>query len=361
MSSVTPLPDHAITEQLARAFGLAQPYRISALGNGHINTTLQLVSAKRSVVLQMLNRHVFSQTDKLIENARYIEHHLRVKQQRDDYALEIVEHLPTQDGAYCVHIENEVWRALSYIPDSYSVEVAESAEQAHIAAHAFGVFSKALTDFDATLLHPVLPDFHNLQSRLTALKDAVSSDPFKRVNGVKALLALCDNHRHLVDEFNACSLQIPLRACHNDTKINNMLFCRHRHCAKAVIDLDTCMPGYWLYDIGDMLRTGVSPEPEDSTALSDVYPRKEYFEAIAEGYIAPLSQVIAREERISFWLGARIMPFIMAVRFLTDYLNGDVYYRIDHPQHNLHRANNQFALYKAILANQTQLKAMIYK
>ncbi|WP_372763397.1 phosphotransferase, partial [Pseudoalteromonas sp.] len=157
----------------------------------------------------------------------------------------------------------------------------------------------------------------------------------------------------------AVTAVLPVRPCHNDTKINNMLFCKQTHKAKAVIDLDTCMPGFWLYDFGDMVRTFCSPEEEDSTQLDNVYVREDIFAAIVKGYVTPLQAVLSEQEKHSFWLGTKVMTFMVGLRFLTDYLDGDNYFAVKHSTHNLQRAQNQFTLYKDILAKQTRLTAIL--
>ena len=138
-----------------------------------------------------------------------------------------------------------------------------------------------------------------------------------------------------------------------------MLFCLDSNNAKAVIDLDTCMPGYWLNDFGDMVRTFCSAEQEDSTALEKVGVREDIFAAIVKGYVEPLKGVLTHAEKQSFWLGAKVMPFMIGLRFLTDYIDGDNYFSVKHKRHNLDRAKNQFALYKDIVSKQQVLKEIL--
>ncbi|MEO2268048.1 aminoglycoside phosphotransferase family protein [Pseudoalteromonas sp. YIC-656] len=347
-------------QAIAQDYGF-EPHSVSVkpIGNGHINTTLLLKHSKGAVVVQKLNTQVFPEPDKLVANARKIEQHLKDKRNSGDYALEIIEHIPSVDNTYSVDINGDTWRALVFIGESRSEEVVQSAEQAKTAASAFGQFAAALQDFDADSLYPVIKNFHNLAMRMDMLEQAVAEDKVGRVSEVQEQLAFCRQQMHLVEELALLEGSIPLRPCHNDTKINNMLFSTRDNSAKAVIDLDTCMPGLWLFDFGDMVRTFCSPEAEDSTNLDKVVVREDIFAALVEGYIEPLKEHITAQEKASFWLGAQVMPFMIGVRFLTDYLDGDNYFGIKHPRHNLDRAKNQFALYRSVVAQQDSLKALI--
>ncbi|MFY8273533.1 phosphotransferase enzyme family protein [Pseudoalteromonas sp. SSDWG2] len=345
---------------IAQQFGFDHhTAKMKPIGNGHINTTMLLQHSGGAVVVQKLNTQVFAQPQELIANARKIEQHLKGKQVTGEYNLEIIEHLPTLEQRYSVEIEGQCWRALAFISESRSEDVVLCAAQAKIAAGAFGQFAAALQDFDATLLYPVIKNFHNLSMRMQMLDKAVREDKAGRVASVAEQLAFCNEQMHLVDELAALEQVLPLRVCHNDTKINNMLFSTKDNSAKAVIDLDTCMPGLWLFDFGDMVRTFCSPETEDSTNLDNVVVREDIFAALVQGYIEPLKEHITAQEKASFWLGAQVMPFMIGVRFLTDYLDGDNYFSIKHPNHNLERANNQFALYRDVVAQQHTLKALI--
>ncbi len=345
---------------LAQEFGLpGDDAAIKPIGNGHINTTLLLQAAGRAIVVQKLNTHVFPEPQKLVDNARLIEKHLAQKCAEGSYELEIIRHLPNREGKFLSFLDGEVWRALELIRDSYSEEVVQSAAQAKTAAGAFGRFAAALGDFDAGQLHTVIPDFHNLAMRFAAFKSKVVEDPKGRVAACREDVDFCLSQQTLVDELTKAMRELPLRPCHNDTKINNMLFDKSGTLARAVIDLDTCMPGYWMFDFGDMARAFCSPEAEDSTDLDKVHVRPDIFAATVEGYMAPLKDVLTEREKHSFWLGFKVMALMLGMRFLTDHLDGDNYFAIHRENHNLDRARNQLALYKDILANEAILKPMI--
>lgn len=351
---------------LSTCFGLnnqsqTQQVSIKPIGNGHINTTLLLQGANAPVIVQKVNTYVFPQPNELVNNARLIEQHLQHKKSSNHYNLDIIKHLATTEQQYLVDINGDSWRAFEFIGGSYSEDVVINKQQAKIAANAFGQFAAALEDFDPTQLYSVIPDFHHLAKRIDALKAVVASDKHDRVKGAQSEIDLCLSQQALVDELETLKTLLPLRACHNDTKINNMLFCSNKHDAKAVIDLDTCMSGYWLFDFGDMVRTFCSPEEEDSTNLDNVIVREEIFEAIVDGYVTPLEHLITQTEKQSFWVGAKVMCLMIGLRFLTDHLDGDNYFGISKEGHNLDRARNQFALYQDLLKKEHKLKAMLYR
>lgn len=345
---------------LSDHYGLGQnEITIKPIGNGHINTTLLLSSPTKRLVVQKLNTQVFPDSNALVSNARKIEMHLNKKVAQGDYHLDVIKHVATSDSKHLLTIKGETWRALEFIGASYSEDVVDSTDKARIAANAFGQFAKALNDFEASSLSTVIPDFHNLAMRIGALESKVKADKVGRVALTQAEIEFCRAQSGLLQEVAEVCPKLPVRACHNDTKINNMLFCTKSNQAKAVIDLDTCMPGYWMFDFGDMVRTFCSPEAEDSTSLDKVVVREHIFDAIVKGYVEPLKGVITELEKESFWLGAKVMCFMIGVRFLTDYLDGDNYFTIHHEHHNLDRARNQFTLYQDLIKKEASLKAML--
>ncbi|WP_440055110.1 phosphotransferase enzyme family protein [Pseudoalteromonas sp. T1lg65] len=349
-----------VARQLAQHYGLMpEQASMKAIGNGHINTTMLLKDKNKMLVVQKLNTRVFPKPEQLVDNARAIEAHLLDKLRVGEYELELIQHQQAENGRYLLNLDGEFWRGLAFIGNSYSEDVVANEHQAYTAANAFGAFANALNDFDASKLHHVIPNFHNLAMRIDAFNQVVAEDKHGRVKNCEALIAFCQLQFSLVAELAKVEKRLPVRACHNDTKINNMLFCTKNNIARAVIDLDTCMPGYWLYDFGDMVRTFCSPEAEDSTNLENVQVREEIFSALAKGYIEPLRGVLCEAERESFLLGAKVMPFMIGLRFLTDYLDGDNYFAIHRPAHNLQRAQNQFALYRSVLDKADVLSAII--
>ncbi|WP_299795098.1 aminoglycoside phosphotransferase family protein [uncultured Shewanella sp.] len=333
---------------------------VSPLGNGHINDTFLVRWDQGEFVLQKLNTQVFKTPNALVENADKIARYLSDKQASGHYSLKLVEPVRTRDGLLAADLgEKGFWRAINYLPHSHSIEVVRSEDEAFAAAKAFGHFSSALSGFDATELTDVIAQFHHLPGRIEQLQAAVATDSQMRVDSCREWVDFALSQQSLLDELSEVSPKLPLRTCHNDTKINNMLFDKRDMSSLAIIDLDTCMKGHLMYDFGDMVRTFCSPEEEDSTALENVRVRESVFAAICRGYLSELGDVLSREERESLWLGARVICLMIGVRFLTDHLNGDVYFHIHHENHNLERAANQFTLYKSLLAQEKSLTSYL--
>lgn len=346
-----------IKQQVLPHFGIEVEAKVSELGNGHINDTYLVRGQHGEMVLQRINTEVFKTPFALVNNAQKIAQHLREKRQQAEYQLKVVSPLMTQDNQLAIDLgEKGFWRAINYLPNSHTIDVVGDEQQAQAAAQAFGHFSYALRDFDADLIEDVIPQFHHLPGRIKQLEQAVATNSKQRLTGCQAWVDFALTQQSLLQELADIEPQLPKRICHNDTKINNMLFDKRDMSGLAIIDLDTCMKGHLMYDFGDMVRTFCSPEEEDSTNLSNVQVRETIFAAICQGYLGELSSVLTEAERQSLWLGAKIICLMIGVRFLTDHLNGDVYFNIHHENHNLERAANQFTLYKSLLENQAALQ-----
>lgn len=338
-------------------FGITDSARVVPLGNGHINDTFLVRWGAGDLVLQRINIQVFNTPQALVANAQKIASHLHEKVERAEYGLSVVEPVLTIDNMPFVDLGGSgFWRAINYLPHSHSIEVVSNEQEAESAAKAFGHFSCALSDLDATQLADVIPQFHHLPGRIAQLSAAVATDTAGRLAGCKTWVDFALTQVDLLEELERVSNRLPLRICHNDTKINNMLYDKRDMSSLAIIDLDTCMKGHLMYDFGDMVRTFTSPEAEDSTRLDNVRVRESIFAAICRGYLSELGDILSQEERQSLWLGARVISLMIGVRFLTDHLNGDVYFHVHHQNHNLERAANQFTLYQSLLSQQTALK-----
>lgn len=352
------LESSVVTKVVLAAYGFSENASVRRFGNGHINGTYLIEEQQKRIILQQINRQIFPNTEALISNALAIEHHLLTKQQQGEYQLQVLRQQPSCDGDYLIG-DNQDLRALQFIDGGRSIEVVENPEQAFAAAFTFGQFAKALSDFDASKLYSVIPNFHNLAMRFAQLEQAIAADAVGRLAACQSLVAECLSAKDLADELQSCTAKLPVRVCHNDTKINNMLYSDAQQAGIAAIDLDTCMPGYWLFDFGDMVRTCCSPEPEDSLRPELVVIRPEIFKALAQGYLQGLGDGITEAEKQSLLLGAKVMCLMIGVRFLTDYLNGDCYFAVHRPHHNLQRAENQLRLYRDLLRQQSTLQAML--
>jgi hypothetical protein len=260
------------------------------------------------------------------------------------------------NGKFAVDLgEHGFWRAISYLANSHTIEVVSDSAQAQMAASAFGHFAAALSTLNPDCIENVIDNFLNLPFRIEQLKQAVKDNKSNRLHDCQQWVDLILKQTSLFDELNKMESQLPLRVCHNDTKINNMLFDKRDMKSMAVIDLDTCMKGYLMYDFGDMVRGFCSPEEEDSTSLDKVIARPAIIAAASKSYINELADIISPIEKRSLWLGIKVMALMLGSRFLTDHINGDVYFAINRPNHNLDRAANQLTIYQSLIAQESQL------
>lgn len=354
--------DSATIDFVLEQFGCtADKCRVTVLGNGLVNSTYLVKSIEKTFVLQRINKNVFKQPEHIIRNAELIHAHLATKQQQGLYQLKSIGQVATDNGNIIVEIDEQCWRAIQYIPGCYSVESVASTEQAEQVAGAFALFSAALGDFPADKLVTVLPNFHNLNTRLMQLKQAIEHNPVNRLQQCESLVEFCFQQSELINEVNAISPELPLHVTHNDTKINNLLFSEHTNQPIAVIDLDTCMQGFLMNDFGDMVRTCCSNLAEDDSNVNSMHLKLNIFGGLAKAYVAAFNGKITTLEKKSLVVGAQLLPFIMAVRFLTDYIDGDNYYHTSREQHNLDRAINQFHLYKLLHDKKHALTEMVMR
>ncbi len=344
-----------ILEAIRTPYRLSDNVTASPLGNGLINQTVLVRDTDRSLVAQRINTFVFQDPGALVHNARVIVSHLEQKEQ----APGVARHLPGLDGNY-LHGEAKDIRVLEYIHDSRSIELVESPDQARELAFTFASFSRSLSDFDHESLTAVIPDFHNPTMRYGHFLQAVQSATEARTAACYDEIEFAKRTQRLIAKWQSLIESLPIRVCHNDCKINNILISRKSGKTLAVIDLDTCMQGSLITDFGDLVRTCCSPEAEDSTALEQVIARPDVFGALVEGYLGGLDGVIEARERTALIPGALMICFIQGIRFLTDFLNGDSYFGADYPLHNLDRARNQFQLFRSLQAQEPQLREYIY-
>lgn len=321
-------------------------FTVSPLGNGHINQTFLVETPDNKFVLQQINQHVFPQPQVIVDNAQAIYQHLA---RCEDYPYDNIGPKLSLRGNLVECIDSEYWRAFDYIDACESIEVINDVTQAIKAARAFATFSGALANIDANALKPVIENFHDLPTRMAQLNLAISQDKAGRLNSAKALVEQFISQQCFIEKVASVVAKLPLRITHNDTKINNLLFDLSTGEPHAVIDLDTCMPGYLMHDFGDMVRTCCSSLPEDDFRTQEMTFKEDIYQGLLTGYQQGIGHMLSISERESLALGAQLMPFIIGSRFLTDYLNGDVYFGVSHPLHNLHRAANQFAFHQLLL------------
>lgn len=323
-------------------------------GSGHINTTyLAKFDDKGSewkYVVQKINPNVFKDIDQLMENIFSVTSYLRkeIKKYGGDENRETLHFIKTKNGQkYCKTSAGDFYRAYVFVTDSVSYNSVDSAELFGQSGVAFGKFQRLLSGFPADTLYETIPNFHNTQYRYDyEFLPAVTNDAAKRAHTCGKEIEFVTSRKsycsRLVDL--AAQNQLPTRVTHNDTKLNNVMFDANSTKAVCVIDLDTVMPGLALYDFGDSIRFGANTAAEDEPDLDKVSIDLDYFKAYAEGFLSEAGQSLTRCEKDNLAFSALLMTFECGMRFLTDYLNGDTYFKTAYPQHNLVRARNQFAL-----------------
>jgi Ser/Thr protein kinase RdoA (MazF antagonist) len=338
-----------VPEEVLHAYGFSAAATWQPLGAGHIHTTLLLTDGDRQGVLQLINTAVFKKPQAISHNLRVVGDYLQ--QHNPGYLF--VRPVATREGSdLATDRAQRVWRLLPFVPGTVTLEKIETPAQAFEAARGFGLFARNLHGLDPARLQATIDRFHDLAWRYEQFTQAIEQAPASLKAAEEKTIARARQFRWLVDEYmhHIASGRLPLRVTHNDTKVNNLLFDHQTQKAVCVVDLDTIMPGYFFFDLGDLVRTGVSPAGEDETDLTAIRVRKDVLHALHEGYLLAMRDVLTPEEERLIPFAGRMMTYIMALRFLSDYLNGNVYYKVKHPHHNLHRAKNQLHLLEALVS-----------
>ncbi len=347
-------------------FVSAVPY-----GSGHINET-KLVTTKEKdgtehqFVLQKINKNVFKRPDQLMENYVAVTSFIRKKIEAigGDPLREVINVIPTRDGSNFHLDENgDYWRLLVFITDSLSYDLVEKPEQFYDSAVAFGNFQYMLSDYPAHTLHETIPNFHNTPDRYRQLMEAVENNVAGRLGEVGAEVEFAKARYDFACTFERAREEgrLPLKVTHNDTKLNNILFDKKTGKSLAVVDLDTIMPGYSVNDFGDSIRFGATTALEDEADLSKVNFDINLYELYVKGFIEGANGGLSECELEMLPLGAIMMTFECGMRFLADYLNGDTYFRVHRPGHNLDRARNQFKLVSDMEKRLDEMKAIVKK
>lgn len=323
-------------------------------GEGHINSTYCVCvknsdAKERKYILQRINSNVFKDPVKLMDNMYNVTNYLKdeIIKNGGDYLRETLNLIKTKDNNfYYIDSDKEVWRAVYYIEDAICMQSAEKLEHFYESAKSFGKFMKQLSKFPAEKLHETIAKFHDTPNRLNNLKNAIQADKLGRASLVKDevnfALSREKDCSYLMDKL--LKNELPLRVTHNDTKLNNILFDKHTQKGICIIDLDTIMPGLCANDFGDSIRFGASTATEDEPDLSKVHFNLELFETYARGYLEVTASILTEAELESLVWGSKLMTLECGMRFLTDYLEGDTYFKISRENHNLDRARTQFKL-----------------
>jgi hypothetical protein len=337
----------------ARQFEISGKYASAApYGTGHINDSYCAVfhegDKTSRFMIQRINANVFRNPVAVMENIRRVTTHLgkRVGGQAD-HDRRVLTLIPARDGrVWHTDRDGNYWRAYRFIENARSYDAVDSPEQAFQAARAFGQFQQMLSNFPAPRLLDTIPDFHNTPKRFAALEQAIEADVALRAMTVKPEIEFALARKTIAPRLLAARL--PERVTHNDTKFNNVLLDDNTGEGICVIDLDTVMPGLAAYDFGDMVRTTTSPAMEDEQDLSRVTMQFPMFEALVRGYLESARGFLTREEKQHLAFAGKLITFEIGVRFLTDYLSGDTYFKVHRDGHNLDRCRTQFKLVESI-------------
>ena len=336
-------------------------------GTGHINDTYRVITdTGDNYLLQRINHFVFKNIPGLMNNLVIVTNHLKKKlsctpgSNPEKEVLTLVE--SNKSNFYVEDAAGNYWRVFYFLNNTKSYDQVLTEKQAFEGGKAFGRFQALLAGLDTSLITDTIPNFHNIEFRLSNLQKAIADDPVKRLYKITADLEFIEQRSEqmsaILRQGNAGLL--PQRIIHNDTKFNNVLLDIHDH-AQCVIDLDTVMPGYVAYDFGDAIRTIINTAPEDEADLSLIRLNMPLFTAYVKGYLQQTADFLTLEEVNSLIDGVLLLPYMQGIRFLTDYLNGDLYFKIHSPWHNLQRAAAQFQLLKKLEDAREQLNHIIFK
>jgi len=341
---------------------------VKPFGSGHINDTYRIINSDPDGIdylLQRINHHVFRDVPLLMNNLLHVLGHLKQKLGSipgSDTEKEILTLVETrQDQPYLKDKDGNYWRVFHFLKGTKSYDQVDTEKQAFEGGKAFGRFQTLLADLDTDLIKDTIPDFHHIGSRLKKLQEAMEVDAVDRLKLVLPEVEFIKLRAEKMSEILKLGDAgvLPRRIVHNDTKFNNVLLDKDDK-AQCVIDLDTVMPGYVAYDFGDSIRTIINPAAEDEADKS-VGLNISLFEAYTKGYLQEAITFLTEAEIDSLVKGILLLPYIQAVRFLTDYLEGDHYFKIHSPDHNLQRARAQLALVKKLGDNQEALQQIILK
>jgi len=356
-------------EEIANEFAIAGEFiEGEEIDSGHINST-HMASFKKSdgrvgrYIFQRINEQVFKDPLAVMRNVEMVTRHInwkvmRVKRDQGGQTLNLY---PARGGRFYATGEGGgIWRCYNFIEGCKTYDIVENTRQAYQAAHAFGSFQDLVSDIPVADIKETIPDFHNTPKRYARLMEVVQQDSKGRVAGAQKEIDFIKEREGIVSkllDLKAAGV-LPERITHNDTKINNVMMDMETDEAVCVIDLDTVMPGLSLYDFGDMVRTAVSPAAEDEQDLSKVDMRMPMFEALAEGYMDACDCLCEAEiENLAF--SGKLISLEIGIRFLTDHLEGDVYFKTHRDNHNLDRARTQLKLVEKLEENEEAMEAFV--
>jgi len=336
----------------------------SPIGSGHINDSYLIRNAQSDApdyMLQWINNYIFKDVEGLMNNFLTVTQHIAGKNKDGQTKNALLKLVPTRDGKYYFQdTEGNYWRVFNFIAGSHVYDIVENKIIAYEGGRAFGRFLKELADIPIETIYETIPDFHNIEKRLDKFYLSVKADPIDRVKDITSELAFVHSRVDEILEIPRMQRQglIPLRITHNDTKFNNILF-DDSNKAMCIVDLDTIMPGSALFDFGDAIRSGANTAAEDEKDLNQVSMNINIFEAYAKGYLESTIDLLTETETDLLAFSAKFITFEQGLRFLTDYIDGDPYYRTHYPEHNLVRAKVQFKLVESMEQQFDQMRGII--
>ncbi len=339
--------------------------------SGHINSTYRATyrlpdGGEQRYIIQAINRYVFTDPYAVMSNVEKVTRHIQSKVLRlkNDLTGQTLNLFPARKGGFWIEDETgTVWRCYNHIEGCVTYDIVENTRQAYQAARAFGSFQELVSDLNADKIIETIPNFHHTRSRFDRLMEVANANQAGRLANVTNELEFISQRENLVNillDLQA-SGEIPIRVTHNDTKINNVMIDPTTDNAVCVIDLDTVMPGLALYDFGDLVRSATSPAAEDEIDLSKVQMQMPMFEALVEGYLDSAGAFINEVEVAHLVHSGKLITLEVGIRFLTDYLEGDIYFKTHRPNHNLDRCRTQLALVKSIENQEEEMKAFVQK
>ena len=338
---------------------------VSEYGTGHIHSTYKVTTIESSspdYILQRINDRIFPKVEELTDNIIRITEHirsvLRSRYSDDEIEKHVVEVIRTQEqkGFYKDKQRGDYWRVFKLIKGAKTIDVLENKYQAKAMGKALGEFQELMLDLPLPRLSDTIPDFHNTAFRIDKLKKSIDEDPLNRYSEVRNEAEYLIGFEKEMKSFlkNTEDGALPIRYVHQDVKLSNVLFAEN-DAILCLIDLDTVMSGHFFYDFGDAIRGGMNTGAEDEEDITKVSLNLDLFKAFAAGYIQASKSFITRNEVETLVFGAKIMTYEQAIRFIDDYLNGDIYYNVTHPKHNLIRAKSQVAYFKDILLHYNEM------
>jgi Ser/Thr protein kinase RdoA (MazF antagonist) len=336
------------------AFGLNEnAVQLHPFGSGLINSTWKVTAGERQFILQRVNQDVFKNPHDIAHNIKLIAEYLKLHHP----GYPFISALPSTKGEEMVFVESDgFFRLFPFVSGSHSKDIVKNAEEAFEAAVQFGRFTRLLAAFDTNKLQITIPSFHDLSLRYEQFNLALKNGNAHRITHASHLIDVLLNHSDIVNEYNKIKRnpEFKVRVTHHDTKISNVLF-NDENKGLCVIDLDTVMPGYFISDVGDMMRTYLCPVSEEEADFSRIQIRADFYKAIVDGYYSEMKGELTETEEQFFFYAGKFMIYMQALRFLTDYLNDDVYYGASYEGHNYVRAGNQVVLLEKFIEKESIL------